>query len=258
LSTLEAAPALELRHVSAGYGRFQALFDVSFSVRTGSVVAMLGPNGAGKSTVARVVTGLVRAAAGSVLLSGADVTGLGVARIVHLGVAYAPEGRPVFATLDVEDNLRLTFCCQLPRREVAGALERSYERFPALRRRRRQLAGTLSGGEQRILALARVLAVPPKLLVVDELSLGLAPRTVSEVFSALREINEAGTTLLVVEQQVTRALRLADQVILLRNGSVTHAGPALGLSADLLAELLPVAPKDGSAMGGLEHRSDGT
>jgi branched-chain amino acid transport system ATP-binding protein len=230
--------------VSAAYGRFQALFDVSFSLAKGSVAAMLGPNGAGKSTVARVVTGLVRPTAGAVLIDGEDVTGLSVARIVRHGVAYAPEGRPVFATLDVEDNLRLTFCRQLARRQVAVALERSYERFPVLRRRRRQLAGTLSGGEQRMLALARVLAVPPKLLVVDELSLGLAPKTVAEVFSALREINEAGTTLLVVEQQVTRALALAQQVILLRKGSVTHAGPASELSAELVAELLPAAPRE--------------
>jgi branched-chain amino acid transport system ATP-binding protein len=243
------APALELRHVSAGYGRFQALFDVSFSVARGSVAAMLGPNGAGKSTVARVVTGLVPATAGSVLIGGEDVTGLTVSGIVHHGVAYAPEGRPVFATLDVEDNLRLTLCRQLPRRQAAAALEAAYERFPALRRRRRQLAGTLSGGEQRILALARVLAVPPKLLVVDELSLGLAPKTVSEVFSALREINEAGTTLLVVEQQASRALGLADHVILLRKGSVTHAGPAAGLSEDLVAELLSVAPRTGHMTG---------
>jgi len=228
--------------VSAAYGRFQALFDVSFALAKGSVAAMLGPNGAGKTTVGRIVTGLVPPATGSVLIGGEDITGLTVARIVHHGVAYAPEGRPVFATLDVEDNLRLTFCRQLPRREVGAALDRSYDRFPVLRRRRRQLAGTLSGGEQRILALARVLAVPPKLLVVDELSLGLAPKTVAEVFSALREINEAGTTLLVVEQQVTRALALADQVILLRKGRVTHAGPAVELSADLVAELLPVSP----------------
>jgi branched-chain amino acid transport system ATP-binding protein len=124
---------------------------------------------------------------------------------------------------------------------VAPALERAYERFPVLRARRRQLAGTLSGGEQRILALARVLAVPPELLLVDELSLGLAPKTVDDVFTALREINEAGTTLLVVEQQVARALALAGQVILLKKGSVTHAGPPAGLPADLAVELLPVA-----------------
>jgi len=237
-----AIPALELRHVSAGYGRFRALFDVSFSIAPGSVAAMLGPNGAGKSTIARVVAGLVPVTSGAVLLGGEDVTGLSVDRIVHKGLAFAPEGRPVFATLDVEDNLRLTFCRQMPRRQVAAALERSYERFPALQGRRRQLAGTLSGGEQRILALARVLAVPPKLLVVDELSLGLAPKAVDDVFAALREINEAGTTLLVVEQQVPRALELASQVIVLRKGRVTHDVAADELPPDLTAELLPVVP----------------
>jgi branched-chain amino acid transport system ATP-binding protein len=242
VSALELSPpAHELRHVSAAYGRFRALFDVSFCVPKGSVTAMLGPNGAGKSTIARVVAGLVPTTAGRVLVGGTDVTGFTVSRIVHHGVAYAPEGRPVFATLDVEDNLKLTFCRQLPRRQVAPALERAYERFPVLRARRRQLAGTLSGGEQRILALARVLAVPPELLLVDELSLGLAPKTVDDVFTALREINEAGTTLLVVEQQVARALALAGQVILLKKGSVTHAGPPAGLPADLAVELLPVA-----------------
>jgi branched-chain amino acid transport system ATP-binding protein len=235
-------PALELRHVSAAYGRFRALFDVSFCVPTGSVVAMLGPNGAGKSTIARVVAGLVPTTAGTVLLAGENVTGLSIARIVRHGLAFAPEGRPVFATLDVEDNLRLTFCRQLPRRQVRATLERTYERFPLLKGRRRQLAGTLSGGEQRLLALARVLAVPPKLLVVDELSLGLAPRAVDDVFAALREINEAGTTLLVVEQQVPRALELASKVIVLRKGRVIHDVAVGEMPADLAAELLPVVP----------------
>ena len=235
--------ALELEHVSAAYGRFRALFDVSFSVRKGTVAAMLGPNGAGKSTIARVISGTVACTAGRVLVAGQDVTGLAPWRRVHLGVAYAPEGRPVFATLDVEDNLRLTFCRQLPRKEAARALERTYASFPELAKRRRQLAGTLSGGEQRILALARVLAIPPKLLVVDELSLGLAPRVVDEVFKALREINETGTTLLVVEQQAARALELAEQVIVLRKGTVAHALPTSEVSADLAAQLLPVPPE---------------
>jgi branched-chain amino acid transport system ATP-binding protein len=233
---------LELRHVSASYGRFRALFDVSFSVAKGSVAAMLGPNGAGKSTIARVVAGLVPTTAGTVMLAGQDVTGLSVGKIVHHGLAFAPEGRPVFATLDVEDNLRLTFCRQLPRREVAAALARTYGRFPHLKDRRRQLAGTLSGGEQRLLALARVLAVPPLLLVVDELSLGLAPKAVDDVFAALRDINQAGTTLLVVEQQVPRALELADRVIVLRKGRVTHDVAVAEMPADLTAELLPVTP----------------
>lgn len=235
-----ASPALELEHLSAGYGRFRALFDVSFSVPAGSVAAMLGPNGAGKSTIARVIAGLVPTTSGRVLLCGKDVTALSPVRRVQQGLAFAPEGRPVFATLDVEDNLRLTFYRQLPRREVGLALERTYERFPQLKGRRRQLAATLSGGEQRILALARVLAVPPRVLVVDELSLGLAPKVVDDVFDALREINEAGTTILVVEQQVPRALALASKVIVLRKGRVTHDVAVASIPEDLAAELVPV------------------
>ncbi|MGP8149486.1 MAG: ABC transporter ATP-binding protein [Acidimicrobiales bacterium] len=231
-------PALDLRDVSAAYGRFRALFGVSLSVPAGSVTALVGPNGAGKSTIARVATGLVPVTKGRIFLSGDDVTGLPTWRLVRLGVAHAPEGRSVFATLDVEDNLRLTFMRALGRKGTAEALARAFERFPRLADRRRQLAGTLSGGEQRMLALARVLAVPPKLLVVDELSLGLAPRVVDDVYRALREIRDAGTSLLVIEQQLPRALELAEQLVVLRKGQVVEAGPVDKLS-DLARELLP-------------------
>ena len=237
------APVLELRGVSASYGRFRALFDVSLSVPAASVTALVGPNGAGKSTIARVVTGLVPLSKGQVLFSGEDVTGLATFRLVRLGMAHAPEGRSVFATLDVEDNLRLTFMRALGRKGTAEALERAFARFPRIADRRRQLAGTLSGGEQRMLALARVLAVPPKLLVVDELSLGLAPRVVDDVYRALREIRDAGTSLLVIEQQLPRALALAQQLVVLRKGEVVEAGP-VGELGDLARELLPI-PNDG-------------
>ena len=231
-------PVLDLRDVSAAYGRFRALFGVSLSVPSGSVTALVGPNGAGKSTIARVATGLVPVTKGRIFFSGDDVTGLPTWRLVRLGVAHAPEGRSVFATLDVEDNLRLTFMRALGRKGTAEALARAFERFPRLADRRRQLAGTLSGGEQRMLALARVLAVPPKLLVVDELSLGLAPRVVDDVYRALREIRDAGTSLLVIEQQLPRALELAEQLVVLRKGQVVEAGPVDKLS-DLARELLP-------------------
>lgn len=234
------SPMLELRHVDAGYGRFRALFDVSFVVPAKSVTALLGANGAGKSTVARVATGLVPTTSGSILVDGEDVTGEATWRIVRRGVAHAPEGRPVFGSLDVEDNLKLTFVSQLGRHDANDALDRAYARFPQLAERRRQLAGTLSGGEQRMLALARVLAVPPKLLVVDELSLGLAPRMVDEVWRALREIRDAGTTLLVVEQQVPRALELAEDAVILRKGRVVHAGKVSELPGEIEAEILPV------------------
>jgi len=233
-----ASPALELRDVSAAYGRFRALFGVSLSVAAGSVTALVGPNGAGKSTIARVATGLVPLTKGRIVFAGEDVTGLPTWKLVRRGVAHAPEGRSVFATLDVEDNLRLTFVRALGRKGASEALERAYERFPRLAERRRQLAGTLSGGEQRMLALARVLAVPPRLLVVDELSLGLAPRVVDDVYRALREIRDAGTSLLVIEQQLPRALELAEQLVVLRKGRVVRAGPVDQLG-DLARELLP-------------------
>ncbi len=238
-ATLATAPALlELQDVSASYCRFRALFGVSFSVSAGVVTALVGPNGAGKSTIARVVTGLVPLSSGRVLFGGEDVTGLPTWKLVRRGMAHAPEGRSVFATLDVEDNLRLTFIRALGRKGAGEALGRAFERFPRLADRRRQLAGTLSGGEQRMLALARVLAVPPKLLVVDELSLGLAPKVVDDVYRALREIRDAGTSLLVIEQQLPRALDLAEQLVVLRKGRVVEAGPVAELS-DLARRLLP-------------------
>jgi len=238
-SSQPAEPAaLELRDVSAAYGRYRALFGVSLSVAAGSVTALVGPNGAGKSTIARVATGLVPVTAGRIFLAGDDVTGLATYKLVRRGVAHAPEGRSVFATLDVEDNLRLTFLRALDRKGAREALARAYERFPRLADRRRQLAGTLSGGEQRMLALARVLAVPPRLLVVDELSLGLSPRVVEDVYRALREIRDAGTSLLVIEQQLPRALELAEQLVVLRKGRVVEAGPTSEL-VELARELLP-------------------
>lgn len=241
---VESPPALELREVSAAYGRFRALFGVSMSVPAGSVTALVGSNGAGKSTIARVASGLVPVSKGRIFFAGEDVTGLSTWRLVRLGMAHAPEGRSVFATLDVEDNLRLTFIRALGRKRAGEALERAYARFPGLADRRRQLAGTLSGGEQRMLALARVLAVPPKLLVVDELSLGLAPRVVDDVYRALREIRDAGTSLLVIEQQLPRALELAEQLVVLRKGRVVESGP-VGELSDLARELLPESTEGG-------------
>ncbi len=171
------------RGVAAGYGPFRALFDVSLAVAPGEAVALLGPNGAGKTTVARVATGLVRPTAGAVRVEGDDLTGAPAHRFARAGVAHAPEGRSVFATLTVEENLRLSFRRALGRAGVGAALDRAYELFPALGRRRGQLAGTLSGGEQRMLSLARVLVESPQLLIADELSLGLAPIIVDEVYA---------------------------------------------------------------------------
>jgi len=217
-------PALEVDHVDAAYGPYRALFDVSFSVPAGGVVALLGSNGAGKSTVARVVTGLLASAKGTIRINGTDVTGQAAYRIARAGVAHVPEGRGIFANLTVEENLTLVFRQRAGRTMVARSLAAAYEAFPVLGERRKQRGGTLSGGQQRLLSLAKVLVVPPRLLVADELSLGLAPVVVDAVYDGLRRINSAGTALLVVEQQVDRALGLASDAVVLEHGSVAFAG----------------------------------
>ena len=224
-----AAPLLELRDVDASYGPFRALFGVSLAVRAGSVTALLGANGAGKTTVARVATGLVRPSAGTVVFEGEAVQGLKPFQIARRGIIHAPEGRSVFASLTVRENLELSFRRALGRRGVDGALRRAYELFPRLGERSKQVAGTLSGGEQRMLSLARVMVSPPKLLVADELSLGLAPIVIDEVYANLARIRDAGSAILLVEQYVSHALGLADDVVVLSHGAVAHAGPAAEL-----------------------------
>lgn len=216
---------LELDGVEASYGPFRALFGVSFTVEEGQAVALLGSNGAGKTTVARVCSGLIRPSAGSVRFAGNDISRSHAWQITRDGIVQAPEGRSVFATLTVEENLMLGFRRSLGKARAGEALEQAYEAFPRLRERRRQVAGTLSGGEQRMLSLSRVLADPPRLLIADELSLGLAPIIVSEVYQTLDRIRAAGTTLLVVEQQVGHALDLADAAVVLEQGRVAYAGP---------------------------------
>ena len=194
-----------------------------------------------KTSVARVISGLIAPTAGHMRFAGEDVTGLSAWRLTRLGIAHAPEGRSVFASLTVEENLTLGFRQSLGRDGVANALERAYERFPALAGRRRQSAGTLSGGEQRMLSLAHVFADPPRLLVVDELSLGLAPAIVDSVFDALKEIRDRGTTLVVIEQHVDRALALADLVVLLAKGRVVFRGLADEVGEEV-ERLLPGEP----------------
>jgi branched-chain amino acid transport system ATP-binding protein len=237
----ELAPLLELDNVCASYATFRALFDVSFAAPEGTAVALLGSNGAGKTTVARVITGLIKPTSGHIRFDGQDVTDLPAFRLARLGIAHAPEGRSVFSSLSVEENLVLSFRQTLGRGGVPDALERAYERFPRLAERRRQSAGTLSGGEQRMLSLGRVLADPPRLLVVDELSLGLAPAVVDTVFETLGEIRDRGTTLIVIEQHVDRALALAEHVVLLGQGQVIYRGLAADVGAEV-ERLLPGEP----------------
>jgi branched-chain amino acid transport system ATP-binding protein len=216
---------LELDGIDAGYRRFRALFGVSLRVGAGDAVAVVGPNGVGKTTVARVATGLVRPTAGRVVVGGRDMTGRPAHEIAGAGVAHAPEGRSVFATLTVEENLALPFRRRFGRRGGARVLDEAFAAFPRLGERRNQLAGSLSGGEQRILTLARVLALEPRVLVADELSLGLDPINTAEVYAVLDRILAAGTAVLVVEQKLDRVIALARRVVVLDRGTVTFDGP---------------------------------
>ena len=219
-----ARPVLELDRVSAGYRQFKALFDVSLQIGAGSAVALIGHNGVGKTTVARVASGLVEPTAGSVRVEGHDLTGRHPYEFARAGVAHAPEGRSVFATLTVEENLLLPFQARFGRNGMGPALAEAYEHFPILAERRKQNAGSLSGGEQRMLTLARVLVMKPKVLIADELSLGLAPIITKEVYRVLAKIRSAGTALLVIEQHVDHAMALADRIVVLERGEVTYRG----------------------------------
>jgi branched-chain amino acid transport system ATP-binding protein len=238
----EQAPLLELRNVDAAYGPFRSLFGVSFDLHAGRVLALLGSNGAGKTTVARVCSGLLEPTAGSVWFDGTDVTKWRTFLYPRLGVVLAPEGRSVFATLTVAENLELTFRRSKGRAGVKPALDKAYDMFPRLGERRHQIAGTLSGGEQRMLSLSRVIIEQPRLLIADELSLGLAPIIVDEVYGVLATIRDTGTTLLIIEQHVHHALNIADDAIVLVKGEVAYSGPVSELG-DLQARVLGETPE---------------
>jgi branched-chain amino acid transport system ATP-binding protein len=231
-------PILELRHVAASYGPFRALFDVSLQLRAGTATALLGSNGAGKTTVARLCSGLVLPTEGELYLDGDLITGFAAWEMARLGVTHVPEGRSVFGTLTVQENLELAFRQLLGRARTGAALEEAFGIFPRLADRRRQLAGTLSGGEQRMLSLARIFPDPPRLLIADELSLGLAPVVVDEVFTALARLAEGGTSLLIVEQHVERALALAEHTVLIQKGRIVYDGPTSEIG-DALEQVLP-------------------
>jgi branched-chain amino acid transport system ATP-binding protein len=227
---------LEVTGLSARYGAVAALRDVSLEVRAGELVALIGANGAGKSTLLRAIAGLVAPAAGRVALDGRDVTGQAPEAMIRAGVALVPERRRVFAPLTVLDNLELGGYA-LPRgrdfrSRLEAGVEEAYRLFPVLRRRRDQLAGTLSGGEQQMLAIGRALMTRPRLLLCDEPSLGLAPLVVAEIMRLLSTLREAGTTILLVEQNARMALRSADRAYVLEVGSVVLSGAATDLLED--------------------------
>jgi branched-chain amino acid transport system ATP-binding protein len=220
---------LQLENLHAGYGASQVLTGTSLKVIRGLLVALIGPNGAGKTTTLRAISGIVRPSAGRIIIDGHEVQGMAAARIARLGVAHAPEGRRVFGPLSVEDNLLLGAYSRLPlffgfRGRAAQDLDRVYELFPRLRERRGQSAGTLSGGEQQMLAIGRALMANPKVMLLDEPSMGLAPVIVDEVFATIRRLKEGGITLLLVEQSARRALEVADYVYVMERGTIVIEG----------------------------------
>jgi len=229
---------LEVRDLEVAYGAARALFGVSFDVPRGSVTAVLGANGAGKSSLAAAIGGVVKPRAGTIVFDGQDITGIAAHKACKRGIAYVPENRNLFPHLSVRDNLWAQLRFSVPRSQRKAALERALELFPVLGERRNQHAGTLSGGEQQMLSLSRVLAAPPKLLIADEMSLGLAPKMVDLVFESLVRIRDEGVTVLLIEQYVERALGFADEAVILRHGLVGWRGHARDAGSELLAEYL--------------------
>ncbi|MDQ1477393.1 MAG: branched-chain amino acid transport system ATP-binding protein livF [Actinomycetota bacterium] len=235
-------PLLGVDTLSVSYGEAKAVSGVSFALDPGRAVAVLGANGSGKSSLAAALVGVVRPSGGRVAFDGVDITRWPAHRVSRAGIAYVPEGRGIYPHLTVADNLRAMLRYAVPRGEREHALERAVELFPVLGQRRKQAAGTLSGGEQQMLSLARVLAAPPKLLVADEMSLGLAPKMVDVVFDSLRRAKEAGVTVVLVEQYVERALALADDAFVLRQGVIAWSGPAADAHTQVVASYLGAEP----------------
>ncbi len=222
---------LELKGVDAAYGRIQALRKMSIDVNKGEVVALIGSNGAGKTTTLRTISGLMHPQAGTIGFDGRDITTTGPARIVALGICQSPEGRRLFPRMTVQDNLFMGAYSRNDKPGIASDMERVFTLFSRLRERRTQIAGTLSGGEQQMLAMGRALMARPKLLMLDEPSLGLAPILVETIFTIIREINSQGTTVLLVEQNAHKALEVANRAYVLETGSIVKTGTGQELLA---------------------------
>jgi len=225
------ASILEIKDLVVHYGVIEALRGISLSVPTGEVVALIGANGAGKTTTLRAVSKMLRPTRGSLVFQGEDVKGLASHQMVERGMAHAPEGRGIFLNLSVRENLDLGAYLRRDRPGIAQDLDRCFALFPILAERRSQVAGTLSGGEQQMLAVARALMSRPKLMLLDEPSLGLAPQVVERIFAVLREVNQSGVSLLLVEQNAHKALQLAHRAYVLETGEVVMKGTG----AELLA-----------------------
>jgi len=227
---------LTIKNLSAGYGKVQVLHGIDIEVPKGKVVTLIGSNGAGKTTTMRAISGMIQPTAGEITLNGKRVDGLESYTIARLGLAHSPEGRRVFATMSVTDNLRLgafpRYTGARPKGDVAADLERAMELFPRLKERREQLAGTLSGGEQQMLAMARAVMLNPEVVLLDEPSMGLAPILVEEVFKIIARLKSEGVTMLLVEQFAAAALAVADEAYVLENGRISLHGPAEKLRND--------------------------
>lgn len=223
---------LEVKDLEVYYGVIQAIKGVSFHVDKGEVIALIGANGAGKTTILHTITGLLTPKKGSVMFGGKDITKVPAHKIVSMGMAHVPEERRVFAELSVYENLRMGAYTRKDKGEIEASLQQIYERFPRLKERKNQMAGTLSGGEQQMLAMGRALMSKPQIILMDEPSMGLSPILVNEIFDIIQSVSESGTTVLLVEQNAKKALSIADRAYVLETGNIVMEGKAQDLLED--------------------------
>ena len=223
---------LEIKDLEVNYGVIKAIKGVSFDVNEGEIIALIGANGAGKTTILHTITGLIQAKKGSIVFDGKELTKTPPHKIVSMGMAHVPEGRRIFQQLSVLENLKLGAYTRKDKSEIASTLKMVYERFPRLEERKNQVAGTLSGGEQQMLAMGTALMSKPRIILMDEPSMGLSPLLVSEIFDIIKVINESGTTVLLVEQNAKKALSIADRAYVLETGNITLSGDAKDLIND--------------------------
>ena len=223
---------LEVKDLEVYYGMIQAIKGISFEVNQGEVIALIGANGAGKTTTLHTITGLLSPKKGSVMFEGTDITKVPAHKIVSMGMAHVPEGRRVFAELSVYENLKMGAYTRKDKNEIEESLANVYKRFPRLEERRNQMAGTLSGGEQQMLAMGRALMSKPKIILMDEPSMGLSPIFVNEIFDIIQAVSESGTTVLLVEQNAKKALSISDRAYVLETGTITMSGKAKDLLED--------------------------
>lgn len=226
------APLLKVDNIEVYYGMIKALKGISFEVNKGEIVALIGANGAGKTTILHTVTGLLKPKTGTIMYKDNDITKTPAHKIVTMGMAHVPEGRRIFSQLSVFDNIKLGAYTRKDKDEIEQTLNYVYERFPRLKERKNQIAGTLSGGEQQMLAMGRALMSKPDFVLMDEPSMGLSPLLVSEIFEIIKAINENGTTVLLVEQNAKKALSIADRAYVLETGSIVLSGDAKELMND--------------------------